>query len=122
MQQNLFFNHQFPLRPVFSTHAVAIFISIIGLTINSAANATSWETSSMRAPGGGMVRIGMTRQEVLSELGQPQRAHVSTQNTTASGKPARNSSSLTYRGDDGLYTITFYGDQVVKIVVTPKRD
>jgi hypothetical protein len=122
MQQNLFFIHQFPLRSAFSTHAVAIFISVIGLTINSASYATSWETSTMRAPGGGMVRIGMTRQEVLSELGQPQRTHTSTHNTTVIGKSARRGSSLTYRGDDGLYTITFSGDQVVKIVVTPKRD
>jgi hypothetical protein len=76
----------------------------------------------MRAPGGGLIRIGMTRLEVLKELGQPQRTYASTHNTAAGGKSGKKGGSLTYRGDDGLYNITFSGERVVRIVVTPNRD
>jgi len=121
MQRNLFFARLFPSRFHFPVPGV-VLLSVIGLVVASVACATSWETSTMRTPGGGMIRIGMTRQEVLKELGQPQRTHTSTHNTAVIGKSGKKGSSLTYRGDDGLYTITFSGDQVVKIVVTPKRD
>jgi len=122
MKRMFFSGCVLPPRPVSPIHAVVILISAIGLVVTSAAFATSWETSTMRTPGGGLIRVGMTRQEVLKELGQPQRAPVSTHNTAAGGKSGKKGSSLTYRGDDGLYTITFSGEQVVRIVVTPKRD
>ena len=139
MERTHFFDRLFPTRSTASIHgrvnrmflmraispihaAVILIISAIGLVITSAAFATSWETSTMRAPGGGLIRIGMTRQEVLNELGQPQRAPASTHNTAAGGKSGKKTSSSTYRADDGLYTITFSGERVVRIVVTPKRD
>ena len=99
-----------------------LFLTAIALAMPGPALATSWETSAMRAPGGGLIRVGMTRQEVLKELGQPQRSQAFARNTAAGGTSGKKGSSLTYRGDDGLYTITFSGDQVVRIVVTPKRD
>ena len=138
MNNMFFFDRVFPLRSrprvpdtvylphprgrVPSIHGVVLLISTIALTMPSAALATSWETSSMRAPGGGLIRIGMTHQEVLNELGQPKRTQNSTSNAAASGKSGKKGGSLTYRGDDGLYTITFSGERVVRIVVTPKRD
>jgi hypothetical protein len=122
MNTTLFFNRMFPMRATSPIHAVVILISAIGLVIASATFATSWETSAMRTPGGGLIRIGMTRQEVLKELGQPQHAHAATHNTAAGGKSGKKGSSSTYRGDDGLYTITFSGERVVRIVVTPNRD
>lgn len=122
MKRMLFFWHVLPARFHIPIHGVALLISTIALAMPSAALATSWETSTMRAPGGGLIRIGMTRQEVLKELGQPQRTQASTHNTAAGGKSGKKGSSLTYRGDDGLYTITFSGEQVVRIVVIPKRD
>ena len=122
MKRMLCSGRALPARRTSPIHAVVILLHAIGLVIASAAFATSWETSSLRAPGGGLIRIGMTRQEVLNELGQPKRTNDSTHNTVTSGKSGKKSSSLTYRGDDGLYTITFSGEQVVRIVVTPKRD
>ena len=138
MERTHFFDRLFPTRSTASIHgrvdrmflirvisrirAIVILISAIGLAIASAAFATSWETSSMRTPGGGLVRIGMTRQEVLKELGQPQRVRTSTHSTAAGGKSGKKGSSSTYRADDGLYTITFSGERVVRIVVTPNRD
>ncbi|HJW81430.1 MAG TPA: hypothetical protein VJ396_04225 [Acidiferrobacterales bacterium] len=123
MKGKLIFDRVCPTRAISRIQAVVILIiSVIGMVIASAACATSWETSSMRAPGGGLVRIGMTRQEVLKELGQPQRAHAAKHNTAAGGKSMKKGSSSTYRGADGLYTITFSGERVVRIVVTPDRD
>jgi hypothetical protein len=121
MERTLFFDRMFLMRatsPIYAVVIFVIFISAIGPFMTSAAFATSWETSAMRAPGGGLIRIGMTRQEVLKELGQPQRTH----NTAAGGKSGKKGGSLSYRGDDGLYTITFSGERVTKIVVTPNRD
>src|SRR4030042_1136262 len=106
-----------PMR--WSMHAVVILISAIGLVIASAAFAASWETTAVRTAGGGLIRIGMTRQEVLTELGQSERPR---RNTAAGGKSARKGGSVTYRGDDGAYTMTFSGERVARIVVTPRRD
>lgn len=77
--------------------------------------AASWETSSLRTASGGLIRVGMTSQEALRELGPSAKAHT--------GKQTKNSKqTLTYRGEDGLYTISLAGGRVVKIVVTPDRD
>ena len=93
-----------------------------GLVFAGAASATSWETSTMRAPGGGLVRVGMSRQEVLKELGQPLRTRAVARGTASGGKSGRQHSAWTYRGSDGLYAITFSGETVVRIEVTPDRD
>ena len=138
MQRTLFFDRLFPTRSTASIHghvdrlflmrvisrmhAVVILVSAIGLVVGSAAFATSWETSTMRAPGGGLVRIGMTRHEVLKELGQPLRTRAAARSTAGDGKSAKKSSAWTYRGTDGLYAITFSGERVVRIEVTPDRD
>lgn len=92
------------------------------LATNSAAMASSWETSAMRAPGGGLVRVGMSRQEVIKELGQPLGTRAAVRNTASGGKPGKKNSAWTYRGPDGLYAITFSGETVVRIEVTPDRD
>ena len=122
MKRMQFFDHLFPTRCTSTIHAVAILISAIGLVTTSASYAASWETSAMRTPGGGLIRIGMTRQEVLKELGQSHRAHATAHNTAVGGKSGKKSGSLTYRGDDGLYNIVFSGERVARIVVTPNRD
>ena len=93
-------------------------IFTLGLVLANSALAASWETPTMRAPGGGLVRIGMSRQEVLKELGQP----LGTRSTASGGKTGTKGSAWTYRGSDGLYTLTFSGERVVKIMVTPDRD
>jgi hypothetical protein len=122
MDRTLFSNRMFLMRAAASIPAIVSLIAVIGLFITGTALAASWETSAMRAPGGGLIRIGMTRQEVLKELGQPQRTHTATRNTAAGGKSGKKGGSLSYRGDDGLYTISFSGERVTRIVVTPNRD
>lgn len=93
-----------------------IFSLLVTLTITGSAMATSWETTAVRTTSGGLIRIGMPRQEALKELGH-------THSTTANpDKKAKRNEVLTYRGEDGLYTISLSGGQVVKIVVTPDRD
>ena len=87
---------------------------LLVMTINTAL-AASWETSSLRTANGGLIRVGMTSQEALQELGPAAKARA--------GKQTKNSKqALTYRGEDGLYTISLAGGRVVKIVVTPDRD
>jgi len=108
-----------PVRSVSSINTIVVLVSAIALTLASSVFAASWETSAMRTPGGGLVRTGMTRQEVLKELGSLQHTRA---NTAARGKSGKKGGSLTYRADDGLYTITFSGERVSKIVVTPNRD
>jgi|GEM_PF-3464513 len=100
---------------------LTLFLALAS-TFTGAASASSWETSTMRAPGGGLVRVGMSRQEVLKELGQPLRTRAAVRSTAGSGKPGKKNSAWTYRGTDGLYAITFSGETVVRIDVTPDRD
>jgi len=91
-----------------------IFGIIGALALTGAVYAASWETTSMRTPKGGLIRIGMTTGEVLKELGQPRRSRASSR--------GKKSETWTYRGNDGLYTITLANGRVTKIVVTPDRD
>ena len=50
--------------------AAVILVLASGLPFTQAVFASTWETSAMRTPGGGLVRVGMSRQEVLNELGK----------------------------------------------------
>jgi hypothetical protein len=118
MKGIFFVDRTSPARSVSSINTIVVLVSAIALAMASTIFAASWETSAMRTPGGGLVRTGMTRQEVLKELG----TRDATQNTAARGKSGKKGGSLTYRTDDGLYTITFSGERVSRIVVTPKRD
>jgi hypothetical protein len=93
----------------------------LSLILANATLAASWETASMRAPGGGLVRIGMTRQEVLNELGKPLGTR-SVARRSVGGSSGTKGSAWTYRGSDGMYTLFFSGEQVVKITVTADRD
>ena len=94
---------------------------ICTLALANAGHAASWETTSLRTASGALVRIGMSSEEARKELGQPPRARTAAQgeDTKKSGKKKE---VLTYRGEDGLYTVTLSGGQVSKIVVTPTRD
>lgn len=93
-----------------------IFGLILVITAANAAIAASWETTSLRTSNGGLIRVGMPSQEALQELNR------STNKTMHMGKKGKKSESLSYRGEDGLYTISFAAGRVVKIVVTPDRD
>jgi len=97
-----------------------IWAVVFALSLAGTAFAASWETSSMRSPKGGLIQIGMPAHEVLKELGQPLGAHAPTRHT--SGKTGKGKEQWSYRGTDGLYTLTFSGGKVVRIVVTPDRD
>ena len=81
-----------------------------------AAVASSWETTALRTSKGGLIRVGMPSQEALKELGH------SPHNTDGGVKKNKKNEVLTYRGADGLYTISLSGGRVVKIMVTPDRD
>ena len=76
--------------------------------------ATSWETSSLRTPKGGLVRIGMPAQEALHALGPTAQR--------SKGKSKQQGEVWTWRGGDGLYRISISNGRVTNIVVTPNRD
>lgn len=97
-----------------------IFGFICALSLANPGQAASWETTAMRTASGALVRLGMPGEEARKELGQPSRARTTAQN--ADGKKSRKKEVLNYRGEDGLYAVTLSGGEVVKIVVTPKRD
>lgn len=75
----------------------------------------------MRTANGGLVRVGMTANEVLKELGQPLRTRAP-KRATAGGYGGKRRETWTYRGTDGMYAIAFSGGRVVRIEVTPDRD
>lgn len=79
--------------------------------------AGSWETSSIRTPNGGLVTVGMPAHEALQTLGPT--AH--RKKDSSSGRKGK-SETWSYRGGDGLYSVTVSGGQVRKIMVVPDRD
>jgi hypothetical protein len=85
-----------------------------------AAFATSWDTAAFRTDSGMLVEPGMTMTEVLRDAGKPLDRLVLSRgvNTGATGESRQ---LWTYRGADGLYDITFEGNRVTGIVVTPDR-
>ena len=97
-----------------------IFGFICTLILTNTGLAASWETTALRTPSGALVRLGMSSEEARKELGHPPRARSAVQGSD--GKKGGKKEILSYRGEDGLYTVTLSGGQVVKIVVTPKRD
>lgn len=90
------------------------------VTLTGAAFAASWETSSVRTATGGLIRVGMSSQEVHQELSHPQNKASAT--GARPGKVGKSKEVVIYRAEDGLYSISLAGGRVVKIVVTPARD
>lgn len=86
-----------------------------------AAFATSWETSAFHTDSGGLVKRGMTMTEVRRDAGEPlERVEIA--RGIDAGKAAGETRQVwTYRGADGYYDITFEGNRVTGIVVTPDR-
>jgi hypothetical protein len=83
--------------------------------------AASWETSSFRTRNGQLVTKGMLIPEVLRDAGEPQ-SRVQVSQGIDTGKQHGESVEVwTYRGSDGVYTITFAGTRVTKIEVTADR-
>ncbi len=91
---------------------IAVGIFLVALS----AQAGSWETGGFRTANGQLIQAGMTKAQVLRDAGQP--------NTPVKkGKSSRKKGDAwTYKGNDGYYTITFKGDRVTNIEVTPFRD
>ena len=93
-----------------------IFGLFFTLAITGTALAASWETSALRTSKGGLIRVGMPSQEALKELGH------TPNNVASNAKKGKSKDVLTYRGEDGIHTISLSGGRVVRIVVTPDRD
>jgi len=89
--------------------------TVLFILASGVAAAASWETSSLRTAGGGLVRVGMPAEAARRELGPALRPG-------RNGKAEKKTEVWTVRGSDGQYRITVVHGQVTKIVVTPNRD
>lgn len=94
---------------------------LVLLLVTTPALATSWVTNSFRTPSGGLVQPGDTMAEVLESAGEPQHQRIISKGITLGPVAGLTREQWTYRGTDGLYVITFAGDQVVQIRVIPNR-
>jgi hypothetical protein len=83
--------------------------------------AASWETPSFRTARGELVRVGMTRAEVVKGAGQPADKNVISHGVTTDDNVGLTREVWTYRQPDGTYTLTFAGTRLEKIEVTPAR-
>lgn len=101
-----------------------ILAMLSSLVYTQLALAGSWETGGFRTANGQLIQRGMTKAEVRRDAGAPMdRAALA---RTKGGKSSTSAKSKrgdiwTYKGNDGYYSISFHGDRVVKIEVTPFR-
>lgn len=100
---------------------VKLTVGALALLASAAAAAVSWSASVFRAESGYLIRRGMTKPEILSRAGQPieKRALSPSLNTGPIGGVQRE--LWFYRGEDGLYAVTFTGNRSVAIDVIPDR-
>lgn len=100
---------------------VTLGVGAFALIASAAAYAISWSASMFRAETGYLVRRGMTKPEILRVAGQPmeKRALSPSLNTGPIGGVQRE--LWFYRGEDGLYAVTFTGNRSVAIDVIPDR-
>jgi hypothetical protein len=96
-------------------------VAIMMLLASSAALAASWETPSFRTANGELVRVGMTRAEVVKSAGPPLDKSVLAHGLAVDGQTGLTREAWTYRTADGTYTLTFTGTRLEKIEVTPAR-
>jgi hypothetical protein len=97
-------------------YPLAVF-SILLLSVP--AHAAGWETSAMRTPGGGLIRVGTSAEEVRKEMGAP--LHQGAVRTSGQKRGGREV-SWTYRGNDGFYTLRLQAGKVTRINVRADRD
>ena len=86
-----------------------------------AAIAGSWETSGFRSANGKLIVPGMQKSEVRRDAGKPLDGKELTAVEKSSRKNKKQGEVWTYRGSDGIYSLTFAGDKLYKIEVTPNR-
>ncbi|BAU50147.1 hypothetical protein SVA_3611 [Sulfurifustis variabilis] len=92
------------------------------LLLSPAAFATSWDSAAFRTDSGLLVQRGMRMTEVLRDAGKPLERRVLSRGVNAGPAAAGETKEVwTYRGADGFYDITFVGDRVTGIVVSPDR-
>ena len=82
----------------------------------------SWETSGFRTAKGKLIQSGMLMTEVRQDAGEPLDRQVTSVGVNSDGKTGEQREVWTYRGSDGVYSLTFSGNRLTKIEVTAFRD
>lgn len=100
---------------------VRLAVIAIALLTTAIAAAASWSASVFRAETGYLIRRGMTKPEILRRAGPPleKQALSPSLNTGPIGGEYRE--LWFYRGEDGMYAVTFTGNLSVAIDVIPGR-
>lgn len=96
-------------------------MAVAAALLVTVAYAASWETPSFRSTNGEVVRIGMTRAEVVKLAGPPADKTVISHGIATADQVGLTHEDWTYRLADGIYTLTFAGTKLEKIEVTPAR-
>lgn len=98
---------------------VTLAVGAFALLASAAAVAISWSAAVFRAETGYLIRRGMTKPEILRRAGQPveRRELAPSLNTGPIGGAYRE--LWFYRGEDGMYAVTFTGNRSVAIDVIP---
>jgi hypothetical protein len=95
-----------------------VVLSVLFLSIP--AHAASWETSTFRTPGGGLIRVGTSADDVRREMGPP--LHQRAVRSSGQKRGGRGEENWTYRGNDGYYTLKLKAGKVTRINVQADRD
>ena len=96
-------------------------MAIAASLLTISAFAASWETPSFRTARGELVRVGMSRVEVVKNAGEPAEKNVISHGVTTNENVGLTREAWTYRLADGTYTLTFAGTKLEKIEVAPAR-
>lgn len=83
--------------------------------------ATSWVTGSFRTASGGLVQRGNTMAEVVQSAGEPVERRIISAGIAIGAVVGLTREQWTYRGGDGIYVVTFVGDEVQQVRVVPYR-
>lgn len=96
-------------------------LCLLGVLATVPGWAGSWATNSFRTASGDLIQRGNTMTEVLRRAGQPVERQVISHGIAVGGVIGVNRELWTYRGTDGIYTVTFAGNRVEQIDVVPYR-
>ena len=96
----------------------SLLVSVLAIT---PVLATSWITGSFRTASGGLVQRGDTMVEVLQSAGEPLERRIVSTGIAIGRGAGLTREQWTYRGSDGIYVVTFVGNEVQQVQVVPNR-
>ena len=84
--------------------------------------AASWETAGFRTANGKLIQRGMSMIEVKRDAGEPFERQIVSVGVNLGGRIGESREIWNFRGSDGIYSLSFTGNRLMKIEVTAFRD